>query len=47
MFPFSYDVLVFVYLGMFRGNDRSVGMRDEVCGNPNVLGVFLWVDEED
>ena len=31
MFLFSYGVRVFVFLGMFRGNARSVGMKDEVC----------------
>ena len=32
---------------LFLGNARSVGLRDEVCNNPSVLSVFLWVDEED
>ena len=42
LYSFSHTVFEFLslYLGVHWGNDGSVDMRDEVCSNPSMLGVF-------
>ena len=42
LYSFSHTVFesLSLYLGVHWGNDGSVDMRDEVCSNPSMLGVF-------